>query len=739
MSTQQINRPQPGQPRPGGAPSSAPGGGGGVSFDPLKLLQKYKYVLVGAIIAGSFVGAAGHVFFLKFFPGYKSTVLFECTPVETEIAMMGTATIDEDEMSRFIGTQVATVKGERVILAVLQDARLESQAPKWYKRFASRGSLDIVEGYKELEDIIKANAIPNTYLIQLSVQVRDPSDAAGLVRLVKENYLRILSSSTSSNVTKRKEQIRNAISNADETLKELNNRKNRLVQGQGIGTTDVDKSAQAETLVLLNAQIINLDQQIEAYKVLLANDEAQLQRNTGIQYDSILRERVEQMPQILTLKQQIIAIQAQLLAFSSAGIQPDHRSYKLHLGQLEANERKLADTREELLSESFNTRIDSTRMALSQYRAQIAKMMTEHERYQKELNDLTTTSEELKEIDRQIESVLTLKQEHDSNLAQLSQSAGLDSANRILINKTENVPDRPAFPIFYVMIPAGIFLITALTAGALVVFEMLDQRVKSAADIAMIPRTKILGVIPDASEDPVSHTQISTVFMDSPNSVLAEQYRQLRTRLNKSMLSHGHKSLLVAGAMPGSGATSVACNIAQASVASGLKTLVIDTNFRRATVHTAFGLPDTPGLAELLAGEKAFDECIQKSAKNAPHVLAAGSHNMRVVERLGTDMMGKIIAQACATYDLVIIDVAPAIVAGDALTLSNHVDATMLVVRAMSEKRGQVARLKNELSDSRAEFLGVLVNGVRSSAGGYMRKNIRTSHQYHSGSSEQPA
>ncbi len=49
----------------------------------------------------------------------------------------------------------------------------------------------------------------------------------------------------------------------------------------------------------------------------------------------------------------------------------------------------------------------------------------------------------------------------------------------------------------------------------------------------------------------------------------------------------------------------------------------------------------------------------------------------------------------------------------------------------MQEKRGQVARLKNELSDTRAELLGVLVNGVKSSAGGYLRKNIRTSHQYH--------
>ena len=54
----------------------------------------------------------------------------------------------------------------------------------------------------------------------------------------------------------------------------------------------------------------------------------------------------------------------------------------------------------------------------------------------------------------------------------------------------------------------------------------------------------------------------------------------------------------------------------------------------------------------------------------------------------------------------------------------------MLVVRAMSEKRGQVARMARELSEANGEFIGIVVNAVRSAAGGYMRKNIRTSFNY---------
>ncbi len=736
MSNQQPNRPQGGPARQGMAPAPS-GSGPGAAFDPIKMLQKYKYVLVAAIIFGVFFGYGSHVLLRKFMPGFKSTVLFKCTPVETDIQVMASATIDEDEMARFMGTQVQLIKGEQVIASVVADPRLEAEAPNWYAQFVRRGNFDIIEAYEELEKIIRAGALPNTYLIQLSIQVGDPNDAAGLAGLIRENYTRNLSTINNSNVTKRKELIRRAISDADETLKELTSRKNRIIQEQDINTINSEQSNQAEMLSLVNAQIINNQAQIDSTQVILALDEAQLKRDGAVQYDSTLREQVENSPAIMNLKQQVTTLKTTMLALKAEGIKTEHRSYRQVINQLEATERELENTREALLSNLFEARIDSTRLMLKQLRAQIEEFMSKSEELQTKLNELTRTSEEIEEIRRQTDSTLSLKAEYESDLAELGAAAGLDTANRIQVSKRENVPDRPSFPVLKIMIPAGVFLITGLTAGLIVIFEVMDQRIKSAADVAMIPRTRILGIIPDADEDPANHTSIETLFMDSPNSVLAEHFRQLRTKITKSMGAHGHKTLLVAGAMPGSGATSVATNIAQACMAAGKNTLIIDTNFRRARIHTAFGLLESPGLGEALAGDQPITDCIQKTTTKGPDVMAAGARNLRVVERLGTQAMGQVLAEVSTMYDVVILDVAPAIVAGDAITLSSQVDATMLVVRAMSEKRGQVARLKNELSDNRAEFLGVLVNGVRSSAGGYMRKNIRTSHQYQALDNEQ--
>jgi len=736
MSSSPNQRALAGPPRSGAQSPGGGGGGGAQSFDPIKLLHRYKLVLIGAVILGAVIGVGAHFLAMMFAPKFTSSVWFECTPVQTDISVLGIDKIDEDEMGRFIGTQVAMLEGENVRSAVISDPRLPAEAPNWYKQYEKRGRPDLVEMYEDIEDIIKASPIQNSYLIEMSVSIGNNQDAAGLARLVKENYIRLLKSRNSSGTTKQKEELRKSINEADARVTELMNRRNNLLEEKNMNSASTEQSAEAEMLRLINAQILNIEQQVEAYEIIVERDEAQLQKDTAIVYDSSLRQAVEQYPQILNLKQRIIDLKSSLITYELDGIGRDHRSYRLAQKTLDATNRQLESSREELLLEAFESRLNATRTALSQFEAQKEDLMTQREELTLRLNDLTQMTEEIAEINRQIENTLTLMAEREAELGKLNVTTSLDTASRIKIYKNENVPDHPSFPVLYIMIPAGIFLTTGLVAAILVVFEMLDQRVKSPADIAMIPRTPILGMIPDAEEDPAKHESFATLFKDSPNSVLAEHYRQLRTSVVKKMSAHDHKTLLVVGAMPGSGATSVTSNLALALQASGKKVLLIDTNFRRARIHNAFGLPESPGLAEVLAGETDLSSAIQ-SIEPDFGVLSAGARNKRVVERLGNDHMGEVLAQASSEYDVVLLDVAPAIVAGDAITLATQVDATILVARAMQEKRGQVARLKNELSDTRAELLGVLVNGVKSAAGGYMRKNIRTSHKYHAEESPQ--
>src|SRR5690606_34408184 len=121
------------------------------------------------------------------------------------------------------------------------------------------------------------------------------------------------------------------------------------------------------------------------------------------------------------------------------------------------------------------------------------------------------------------------------------------------------------------------------------------------ADINLIPRLRLLGIVPDAGEDPSRPREVATAFRDTPTGVVTESFRQLRAPLIRTMDGHDHKSLLVMGPMPGSGATAVACNLAMACAAAQERVLLVDANFRRPSMHKIFGTPDAPGLADVLA------------------------------------------------------------------------------------------------------------------------------------------
>ena len=65
----------------------------------------------------------------------------------------------------------------------------------------------------------------------------------------------------------------------------------------------------------------------------------------------------------------------------------------------------------------------------------------------------------------------------------------------------------------------------------------------------------------------------------------------------------------------------------------------------------------------------------------------------------------------------------------DPSTLPDVLDDALVLAEAAGDPEAGV-RLRNELADSRSELLGILVNGVKSSAGGYLKGNLKATHEY---------
>ncbi|MDX2131533.1 MAG: polysaccharide biosynthesis tyrosine autokinase [Planctomycetota bacterium] len=721
--------------RPATAPAAAPVPAMGSSIDPLRLLNKYKFLLLGVAIAGAVTGYVANAVLRRVYPLWTPAAVFNCLPPTKEVSDLVGAQ-SQEEMSRFMQTQVRVLTSTQVLNRVSEDPALRTNAPEWSSRFekvdTSTGApaFDSTEALKKLKDDVKARVIPGTNLIEVSMSWRNKHDATAIVGLVRQKYMAMLADQGRAGLDDKIAALNGAIKSLEDEAGGLSIQKENLIQQNQVDTIDNRVETSRQELNDLTGDIIEVQRTLDSGRTRLAQMDAEINNPGGIVYGADLREEVEREPQLNELRSRIQLLETEQQSMLQQGYSRDHRQYVFLQSQLDATKQSLEIKRDEALRKAFAGELDRTRKLVAQFEAQEKTLLEKRATAQKRLQDLTRIQSRLNDLDNRIRGIAENRTRKADELSTLKAQASTLSVNRVLLQEQERPPTELSFPQLKLLLPAGVALFVFLTAGVVLLLEIVDQRVKSPSDIAIIPRARLLGWVPDAAEDPAGQGAAETAFRDRPRGIVAESFRQLRAGVTKRVQASDHRAILVLSGMPASGATTVAANLALAFAAADRKVLLIDANFRRPGLHRVFAVPESPGLADVLAGQRDLAQCAQ--ATNVPNLdlLTAGIKDQRVYERLSSAAMGEILAKVRAMYDLVLIDVAPAIVGGDAMALAQRCDATILVVRARADKRGMVARIKNELSESRSEFLGILVNAVRSASGGYMKRNIKTAHEY---------
>lgn len=718
-------------PRPApGVPALAAQAG---SIDPLKLLNKYKWLLVGSAVAGAVLGVGAHFILRVVAPEYRPIVLFSCLPPQESADGKGSNTVSPQEMDRFMQTQVRIMTSDTVIGRVSEDQQLQSKAPNWVKQFmvVDRATglprPDYAAIAKELKDIVGARVVPQTNLIELSVRDRDPLDATEILSLVRHKYSAVLSEQGSSLSGDRVDSLRKAITRIDDEVLTLSTRRESMIREKGLDSLSEHASATNAQLAKTNEDLQDIQTTLQA--ALKQAEQMRNARNAGIYSPEMLAE-IERDPAVMDVQSTISKLETSRQMLLTRGVGLDHRSLRIIDANLDGARQELNRVKSERLAKMADGQLDKIQKGIEQLRAQEQELLEKQAELKRRLNDITRTQAELADIDNQIKGQLAIKAETAANLQNLLSLQNTPSYNRVVLLQAEKTPTEMSFPRLKLMIPAGIIVCVGLVGGIVLLREVVDQRIKGPSDITIIPRTKLLGWVPDAAEDPSGQGATETAFRDRPRGIVAESFRQIRGSISKRIQEADHKTILVLAGMPGSGATSVLANLAFAFAAADKRVLIVDANFRRPSLHRVMGLQESPGLADVLTRSAELSDVVQATSTPNLDLLSAGSKEHRVYERLATEAMGEVLAKLRMMYDLVLIDCAPAIVAGDGVALAHRCDASMLVVRALAEKRGMVARVKADLSDGRGEFLGVIVNAVRSASGGYMKGNIRAAHEY---------
>jgi tyrosine-protein kinase Etk/Wzc len=728
-----LTRPNQGAIAPQGAPQAATAAGQLSTLDPIKLLNRHKWLLGAAAVVGIGLGLAAHIVLKKVAPVWRPAALYSVLPPFDKASDSPFLAQNPEEMNRFMQTQTRLMTSDTVLIRVVEDPDLARNAKEWIKPFSGDGGMTINDktgAVEKLKKVVGARVVPQTTLIELSATSKHKFDATAIVELVREKYEELLKRMSDDLMQSQINSMERQIASSNSEIERLQRTREELMRRENLDTIDDRATATLTSLSQTSAELITVTQSLQ--QVTTQREQIEADRNSpgGIPFSDGLRSEVERDPLILQAKGQLTAMEADRQALRNQGVSPEHRSFARIENGIRGQEQTIEELRQRLLRERFDGQLDSIIRVQGQLTAQRAQLAEQADGLQRRLTDLTRLISQLKDLDSQINEIVRGKGILQNELANLNGIKAIAQSQRVVLFQKETPPNQLAFPKLAFMIPAGLLVTVGLVGGFVLVREILDQRVKGPSDITIIPRTRLLGWIPLASEDPSGEGAVETAVRDRSTGIVAESGRQLRSAIEKRHGTSPQVILLVAG-MPGSGATTVACNLGLAGAAADKRVLLLDANFRRPAMHKVFGLQESPGMADAISSQRSFEDCIQKTTSPNLDVMTCGSKELRRVERFGTNAMNDLIATARQHYDLILIDTAPAIVGGDYLVLSQRVDASILVVRAMGEKRGLVARVRNELGEvPSSTFLGVVVNAVRHAAGGYMKRNIRAAQEY---------
>jgi succinoglycan biosynthesis transport protein ExoP len=248
-----------------------------------------------------------------------------------------------------------------------------------------------------------------------------------------------------------------------------------------------------------------------------------------------------------------------------------------------------------------------------------------------------------------------------------------------------------------------------LGVGMALLRSRLDTSVRGEDDVRHAAGAELLGRVP---ED-VQQTDLGRSRDLDREPASADAYRTVRVNLWRTGEDRSPRVVVVAGALPGEGASTVAVHLAVSLARSGRRVLLVDCDFRRPRVSRYLDLPeDAPGLSEVLAGTIDLHLATRPWADQRLTVLGAGTLLPDLDSLLTSARWADLLGTLRSEYDQVVIDAPPLVPVIDAAAVSALADGCVLVTRFGSTTRAELTEAAVVLERAHARLLGVVLNRV---------------------------
>lgn len=289
------------------------------------------------------------------------------------------------------------------------------------------------------------------------------------------------------------------------------------------------------------------------------------------------------------------------------------------------------------------------------------------------LDELQRKADGLKET---YQSLLTRRNSISSQALVADEDARLFSP--ALLPLSPSSPNRP------LMLAIGLLLATVVASVAIWLIEMLDRGLTSSHDVETRLGLPNLANLPDVrtiarrDERGIAPADFA---VERPLSLYAEALRSIRLTLLGNRYRGRALRVGITSSRPHEGKTTLALSLARASALAGTRTLLIDADVRRPAIAPMLNVEPGAGLINVLDGDVSLEAALLRDAVTGLMVLTVRPQSGASHDVFDKDRMDAL-ARACDDrFDLVIFDVAPALIVADALQLLRQLDDVIMAVQ----------------------------------------------------------
>lgn len=360
--------------------------------------------------------------------------------------------------------------------------------------------------------------------------------------------------------------------------------------------------------------------------------------------------------------------------------------------------------------EQANALLEERISSVTEERASIAAPLTAvEERIATEGSNPTLQAERLlllQELGPELDALDELLALYKRTQENLAVSQGLAPSDVAQILSPAATPSDPVSPKPVRDAAIGAMLGVAIGLGLALARQFLDQSIRTSDDLerTLKGRYPLLGVIPEVPAE-----EIAVVADPGTHTVVAEAYRALRTSVRFAELDQPIKVLQITSGSAGEGKTTTAANLARMLTQAGHRVAVACCDLRRPAIHNLLGVPGSPGLAEVVVGERPLAEAISQ-VDELTYVLPAGASPPNPSELLGSTRAERVISALADEMDYTVIDTTPVLPVTDSIVVSRLADATLIVVRAGTTTRRDLEHTIASLELASAPIIGFVLN-----------------------------